>query len=229
MAKKGQPTIGLTGVSSNLPPERGVLQRVRCPRSGDIHAIWPVARHHEVGSSSRQEHNGRNVPIRRVRHSQARSKQRGRVTRPWSLVPSGWRSGDRHREFGEVCGGEALLKAGASARLPCDEGSRFAAMMRAVTPNTAQSSTFAIVEPVISRRPRRGFAANGTSELPGLGKSSIKRSAIALASASVHRAPQAIALSTTPISARQRPSAARIIQLPPSKDRRPVAQEQKGR
>ena len=151
--------------------------------------MWPVARQHEAGSSSRQEHNGRNVPIRRVRHSQARSKQRGRVPRPSSLVPSRWRSGDRHREFGDVCGGEAPLKAGASARLPCDEGSRFAAMMRAVTPNTAQSSTFAIVEPVISRRPRTGFAANGTSELPGLGKSSIKRSAIALASASVHRAP----------------------------------------
>ena len=150
--------------------------------------MCPVARQHEVGSSSRQEHNGRNVPIRRVRHSQARSKQRGRVPRPSSLVPSHWRSGDRHRECGDVCGGEALLKAGASARLPCDEGSRFAAMMRAVI-NTAQSSTFAIVEPVISRRPRRGFAANGTSELPGLGKSSIKRSAIALASTSVHRAP----------------------------------------
>ena len=116
------------------------------------------------------------------------NKEAGYRAHP-SLVPSRWRSGDRHREFGDVCGGEALLKAGASARLPCDEGSRFAAMMRAVTPNTAQSSTFAIVEPVISRRPRRGFAANGTSELPGLGKSSIKRSAIALASASVHRAP----------------------------------------
>jgi hypothetical protein len=100
----------------------------------------------------------------------------------------GWRSGDRHRELGDVCGGEVLLKAGAS-RSPCDEGSRLAAMMRAAAPNTAQSSTFAIAEPVISRRPRRGFGANGTSELPGLGKSSIKRSAIALESASVHRPP----------------------------------------
>ena len=89
-------------------------------------------------------------------------------------------------------------------------------MMRAVTPTTAQSSTFAIAEPVISRRPKRGFGANGTSELPGLGKSSIKRSAIAL-DPPVSIVRQAIALSTTPISARQRPSAARIIQLPPSK------------
>jgi hypothetical protein len=120
---------------------------------------------------------------------EARNKQRDRVTRPWSLGSSGWRSGDRHRELGDVCGGEALLKADASARLPCDEGSRLAAMMRAVTPNTAQSSTFAIAEPVISRRPERGFGANETSELPGLGESSIERSAIALESASVHRPP----------------------------------------
>ena len=47
----------------------GVLRRVYvCPWSPDIQAIWPSPASMKLGSSSRQEHNERNVPIRRVRH-----------------------------------------------------------------------------------------------------------------------------------------------------------------
>ena len=46
--------------------------------------------------------------------------------------------------------GNAVLKAGTSA---CDDGSRLAAMMRAVAPNATQIRIFTIAEWVISGRP----------------------------------------------------------------------------
>jgi hypothetical protein len=67
-----------------------------------------------------------------------------------------------------------------------DDGSRLAAMMRAVTPSAAQISIIATGAPIISRRPR-AFSAEGTLELAARGKSSIKRSAIARESAGTHR------------------------------------------
>lgn len=85
----------------------------------------------------------------------------------------------------DVCGGEAVLKGGASSR-SLDEGSRIAAKSRTAAHNRAQISIFAPMELGIHRGPRV-FSDNGILELLQRGKSSIKRSAIALESACAHR------------------------------------------
>ena len=81
--------------------------------------------------------------------------------------------------------GEVVLKAGTSPRSRRAAGSRLAAMMRAATPNAAQSRIFTSGE---SRRPRTS-SVNGTLDLLQYGKSSIRRSAIARQSACAHRPP----------------------------------------
>jgi hypothetical protein len=87
-----------------------------------------------------------------------------------------------------VCGGETVLDGGTSAWWLRDDRSLTAAMKITVTAKAAQISNFAAVDPVIARRPWL-VSVNGTAALPRRGKSSIRLSAIALESASVHRPP----------------------------------------
>jgi hypothetical protein len=77
------------------------------------------------------------------------------------------------------------LEAGASVWSIRDDGSRFAAIMRAVAPKAAQISIFARVEWVIAWR-RRAVSVSVPLELPGRGKRSIKRSAGAARRSRVH-------------------------------------------
>ena len=104
------------------------------------------------------------------------------------MLPARARSDDRHRrELGsDVCGGEAVLKAGASAGSPGDTGWRLVATTTtAATPSAVQIRIVATVEPVMPQRPC-AFPVNATLELLRRGKRSIKRPAIAFESACAH-------------------------------------------